>query len=186
VSGNPVLPRRVTRGMTISRLLVLPAVALALAVPLAAPGSAAPAPEAREVTLLTWHGHDQKVTLPVDQEMIPGAPRSFRRFARAALRAVWIKDLGQVPACRTSPTFYVRALRTDGFALGGAGTYPRPGCATGGGYAAFWAIRHGEWKQVIGTQDVVGCARLEKVGFPSELGVHECYDGHDVVPYSHP
>ena len=27
--------------------------------------------------------------------------------------------------------------------------------------------------------------RLEQVGFPSELGVHRCYDGHDVVPYSH-
>jgi hypothetical protein len=185
VSGNRVLPRRVTRGMTISRVLVLPAVVLALAVPLAAPASAAPAPRAREVTLLKWHGQDQKVTLPVDQSMIPGAPRSFRTFARAALREVWIKDLDKKPACKTAPTFYVRALRTDGFALGGAGTYPRPGCATGGGYEAFWAIRHGEWKEVIGTQDVVGCARLEKVGFPSELGVHECYDGHDVVPYTH-
>jgi hypothetical protein len=79
----------------------------------------------------------------------------------------------------------VRALRTDGYALGDFGTYPQPGCVTGGGYAAFWAIRHGQWKQVIGTQDVPGCSRLEKLGFPSELGVHQCYDGTDVVSYTH-
>jgi hypothetical protein len=185
VSGNQVRPRRVTRGMTISRLLVLPVVAVALAASLAAPASAASTSQQREATLLKWHGQDQKVTLPVDRAMIPGAPRSFRKFARTALREVWIKYLDKKPACKTSPTFYVRALRTDGFALGGAGTYPRPGCVTGGGYEAFWAIRHGEWKEVIGTQDVVECARLERVGFPSELGVHECYDGHDVVPYTH-
>jgi hypothetical protein len=79
----------------------------------------------------------------------------------------------------------VRSLRTDGFALGGFGTYPRPGCETGGGYAAFWAIRHGQWKLVIGTQDFPACDRLEQVGFPSELGVPDCYDGHDIVPYNH-
>jgi hypothetical protein len=172
--------------MTKTRIVPL-AVLLALLAAIALPAwSAAAAPSSeRDGTLLTWRGHDRKVTLPVDQTMMPGAPRSFRRFARAQLREIWITYLDKKPACKTSPTFYVQALRTDGFALGGVGTYPRPGCNTGGGYEAFWAIRHGEWKEVIGTQDVVECARLERVGFPSELGVHECYDGHDVVPYSH-
>jgi hypothetical protein len=137
-------------------------------------------------TLLTWTGADQKVQLPAGQDTIPGAPSSFRRFARAELRGTWIHDLHKKPACEKAPTFYVRALRTDGFAVGDAGTYPQPGCATGGGYEAFWAIRHGVWKQVIGTQDVPGCQRLEKLDFPSELGVDQCYDGHDVVAYSHP
>ena len=117
--------------------------------------------------------------------MIPGAPRSFRKFARQELRRSWIEDLDHKPACKLAPTMTVRSLRTDGFALGGFGTYPQPGCQTGGGYAAFWAIRHGQWKLVIGTQDFPTCDRLEQVGFPSELGVHDCYDGHDVVPYNH-
>ena len=29
------------------------------------------------------------------------------------------------------------------------------------------------------------CDELEKFGFPSELGIHQCYDGEDVVGYSH-
>jgi hypothetical protein len=173
--------------MTSSRIAVLSLLLAALAgfaMPLGS-ASAAPASAERAGTLLKWRGHERKVTLPVDRTMMPGAPRSFRTFARGELREMWIKYLDHKPACKTSPTFFVRALRTDGFALGGVGTYPQPGCPTGGGYEAFWAIRHGEWKEVIGTQDVVECDRLEKLGFPSELGVHECYDGHDVVPYSH-
>ena len=117
--------------------------------------------------------------------MIPGAPRSFRQFARQQLRESWINDLGRDPDCKSAPTMTVRSLRTDGFAYGDFGTYPRPGCATGGGYVAYWAIRHGRWKEVLGTQDVPFCDELEKIGFPSELGVHKCYDGNDVVPYSH-
>ena len=30
------------------------------------------------------------------------------------------------------------------------------------------------------------CDRLEQIGFSAAAsGVHKCYDGHDVVPYSH-
>jgi hypothetical protein len=166
-----------------SRTLTLSLLSLVLAVSGAVSASAAPAADA---TLLKWRGHERTVRLPIGPEMIPGAPRSFRKFARQQLRESWIQDLDHKPACKSAPTMTVRSLRTDGFALGDFGTYPRPGCATGGGYVAFWAIRHGQWKQVIGTQDVVSCGRLEKLGFPSELGVHECYDGQDVVPYSHP
>ena len=163
----------------------MPLAAATLAASLVAPASAVTSVSERDGTLLRWHGADQKVQLPVGQDMIPGAPRSFRVFARHELRGTWIHYLHKKPACMKAPTFYVRALRTDGFALGSAGTYPQPGCQTGGGYEAFWAIRRGVWKQVVGTQDVVDCARLEKLGFPSELGVHECYDGTDVVPYTH-
>jgi len=38
---------------------------------------------------------------------------------------------------------------------------------------------------VIGRQDDWTCDRLEKFGVPSEIGVHECYDGHNTVPYDH-
>ena len=166
-----------------SRILVLPLLLLALAAPVAA-ASAAHRPAHRDGTVIRYHGQERNARLPLTSAMIPGAPHSFRVFVRQQLRQAW-DDLGHTPACKTSPLMVVRALRTDGYALGDVGTYPRPGCVTGGGYAAFWAIRHGEWKQVIGTQDVPGCARLQQVGFPSELGVHQCYDGHDVVDYTH-
>ncbi len=174
--------------MNLSRTFTLPLVsaALALSASLAFPAAhAATTTTDRDGTLIRWHGKERTVRLTTGPEAIPGAPRSFRKFARQQLRESWVRDLGHKPACKSAPTITVRSLRTDGFALGGFGTYPQPGCRTGGGYAAFWAVRHGQWKQVIGTQDFPTCDRLEQVGFPSELGVHDCYDGHDVVPYSH-
>jgi len=157
--------------------------AAALAAAVAAPATSAPAD--RDGTLLKWHGKERTAQLPVGAEAIPGAPHSFRTFAREELRDSWIHDLGHRPACKEAPTMSVRSLRTDGFAFGTSGTYPQPGCATGGGYVAYWAIRHGEWKEVIGTQDIPFCDKLEKFGFPSELGIHQCFDGQDVVSYTH-
>ena len=78
------------------------------------------------------------------------------------------------------------ALRTDGFALGDVATRPRKHCATGGGYIAIWAVRQGAWKQVIGTQEAVQCSRLEKFDIPAEIGIDQCYEGNDIVPYTHP
>jgi len=54
------------------------------------------------------------------------------------------------------------------------------------GYIAIWAVRHGAWKQVIGTQEAVECSRLEKYDIPAELGIDQCYEGNDIVPYTHP
>jgi hypothetical protein len=169
--------------MNTSRIL-MSITAATLAASVAAPVTAAPAD--RDGTLLKWHGKERTARLPVGPEAIPGAPHSFREFARAELRGSWIHDLGHKPACKEAPTMTVRSLRTDGFAFGTFGTYPQPGCATGGGYVAYWAIRNGEWKEVIGTQDTPFCDKLEKFGFPSELGIHQCYDGRDVVTYQHP
>ena len=169
--------------MNTSRILVS-ITAAALATSFAAPASAAPTD--RDGTLIKWHGQERTAQLPVGPEAIPGAPGSFRKFVRAELRESWINDLGHRPACKKAPTMTVRSLRTDGFAFGTFGTYPQPGCATGGGYVAYWAVRHGEWKEVIGTQDIPFCGKLEKFGFPSELGIHKCYDGQDVVTYQHP
>jgi hypothetical protein len=171
--------------MSISRSVSLPLVSAAIAASLAPSAVAATSPADRDGTLLKWHGKERTVQLPAGPEAIPGAPRAFRQFARQQLRKSWVEDLGHRPACKKAPTMTVNSLRTDGFAMGGFGTYPQPGCATGGGYAAYWAIRNGEWKQVIGTQDIPFCDELEKFGFPSELGIHKCYDGEDVVPYTH-
>ena len=151
--------------------------------PLPGPASAAGG------TVLTYRPAQGVVTLLTvgDKEhKLPGAPAAFRRFAKDRLRSDWQQTLDGRPACKGSPHLTVRALRTDGFALGDFSERPVPGCQAGGGYVAFWAVRHGQWKEVIGTQDVPTCRRLEKLGFPSELGVDECYDGTDVVPYEHP
>ncbi len=171
--------------MTIPRSLTLPLLSAAVAAALASSAVAAAPPAASDGTLLRWHGKERTVQLPAGPEAIPGAPRSFRKFARHELRRSWIEELGHKPACKKAPTMTVRSLRTDGFAIGGFGTYPQPGCATGGGYAAYWAVRNGEWKLAIGTQELPFCDALEKFGFPSELGIHKCYDGEDVVGYSH-
>jgi hypothetical protein len=171
--------------MSFSRTLTLPLVSAALVASFASSAVAATSPTDRDGTLLKWHGKERTVHLPAGPEVIPGAPRSFRQFARQQLRTSWIEDLGHKPACKEAPTMTVRSLRTDGFAFGTFGTYPQPGCATGGGYVAYWAVRNGAWKEVIGTQDVPACDDLDKFGFPSELGIHQCYDGDDVVGYSH-
>jgi hypothetical protein len=161
------------------------AAALAASASVAAPAVAAPPQADRAGTLITYHGTEAKATLPLRPNRLPGAPTDFRAFVKGQLHQMW-DDLGHTPGCKTSPLITVNAVRTDGFALGAVNTRPRRHCHTGGGYVAFWAIRHGAWKQVIGTQEVVECSRLEKFGIPSEIGVHECYQGNQVVPYDHP
>jgi hypothetical protein len=136
-------------------------------------------------TLLIYHGTEAKASLPLRANRLPGAPREFRTFVKHRLHQLW-NELGHTAGCKSSPLLTVEALRTDGFAMGGVNTRPRRDCQTGGGYEAFWAVRHGAWKEVIGTQEVVDCSRLEQLGIPSEIGVHECYQDGQVVPYDHP
>jgi hypothetical protein len=167
-------------------LLVLVAFALVLAGALVATSTAAPSPQERAGTLLDFNRKDGKAVLPWTGDDIPRAPASFRRFVRSELTRLWRDELGHTAACKTSPVITLDTLRTDGFALGDVATRPRRGCETGGGYIAIWAVRRGAWKQVIGTQEVVQCSRLEKFDIPAELGIDQCYQGNDVVPYTHP
>jgi hypothetical protein len=139
----------------------------------------------RDGTLIKYHGTEAKATLPLRANRLAGAPKEFRTFVKAQLHDLW-DELGHTVGCKSSPLITVNALRTDGFAMGAVNTRPRRHCQTGGGYAAIWAVRHGAWKEVIGTQDVVACSRLERFGIPSEIGVHECYEDGQVVPYDHP
>ena len=147
--------------------------------------SSAPAPTQRDGTLIEYHGTESRAALPLRANRLPGAPKEFRAFVKAQLHDLW-DELGHTAGCKSSPLITVYAVRTDGFAMGAVNTRPRRHCQTGGGYAAIWAVRHGAWKEVIGTQDVVACSRLEKFGIPSEIGVHECYEDGQVVPYDHP
>src|SRR4051794_31056455 len=143
-------------------------------------------PADRDGTLIKYHGTEARATLPLRADRLPGAPRPFRKLVKGQLHQLW-DELGHTAGCKSSPLITVDALRTDGFAMGGVNTIPRRHCPdAGGGYAAIWAVRHGSWKEVIGTQEVVSCRRLERFDIPSEIGVHECYEGDQIVPYEHP
>jgi hypothetical protein len=171
------------------RVALLLAVASALVVSGAwlatSDGSPPPPSSHRDGVLITYHGTEARGVLPLGPDRLPGAPTAFRKFVKNELHRVWA-ILGHYPNCKTSPEVFVHAIRTDGFALGGEIVRPRGAhCDGGGGHAAIWAIRQGRWKEVIGTQDEWPCSRLERFGIPSEIGVHQCYDGAQVVPYDH-
>jgi hypothetical protein len=166
--------------------LLLVALALALSGAwLATSTASAPAAPDRDGTLIRYQGTEAKATLPLRANRLPGAPKEFRAFVKAQLHELW-DELGHTDGCKSAPLITVDALRTDGFAMGGVNTRPRQHCQTGGGYAAIWAVRQGAWKEVIGTQDVVACSRLEKFDIPSEIGVHQCYEDGQLMPYDHP
>lgn len=169
-------------------LLLLIALLLAVSGAWLATSTASPQPPAapRDGEVIRYHGTEARGVLPLGPDRLPGAPASFRKYVKNELHRVW--DLmGHYPSCKTSPEIFVHAIRTDGFALGGEITRPRgPHCDGGGGAAYIWAIRHEAWKPVVATQDEWPCDRLVKFAIPSEIGVHECYDGHAVVPYEHP
>ena len=170
------------------RVAALLLVALALILSgmwVATSNASEPSPSAQAGTLIKYHGAESKAVLPLTADRIPGAPTDFRAFVKSQLHDLW-DDLGHTQACKTAPLVTVYAIRTDGFAMGAVNTRPRPHCETGGGYVAIWAVRHGAWKEVIGTQEVVECSRLERFDIPSEIGVDECYQDDEVVPYSHP
>ena len=167
-------------------LLLMVALVLVLTGTRLATSTASPSPQQRDGTLIDFNRRDGKAVLPWTGDDMPAAPSSFRRFVRGELKRIWRDELGQTAACKTSPVITLDALRTDGFALGDVATRPRRNCETGGGYIAIWAIRKGAWKQVIGTQEAVECRRLEKFDIPAEIGIDQCYQGNDVVPYNHP
>ncbi len=167
-------------------VLLLIALALVLSGTWLATSTAKPSDQQRSGTLLDFGRKNGRAVLPWTGDDMPGAPSSFRKFARSELKRIWRDDLGRKAACKTSPVITLDALRTDGFALGDVATRPRRHCDTGGGYIAIWAVRKGAWKQVIGTQEAVECRRLEKFHIPAELGIDQCYEGNDLVPYTHP
>jgi hypothetical protein len=168
-------------------LLLLLSLALVVSGSWLATSTGSPPPTfQRAGELIKYHGTESRAVLPVGPDRLPGAPAAFRTYVKKELHRVWAL-MGSYPNCKTSPEIFVHAIRTDGFALGGEITRPRGShCDAGGGAAYIWAIRHGAWKAVIGSQDYWPCDKLEKFAVPSELGINECYDGTDVVQYTHP
>lgn len=133
-----------------------------------------------------------KVTLPVADDAVPDAPQGLTAYLRTTLQKDW-RSLGRTPDCRRSPTMIVQASRSDGFAYGSheINVTPSGGCekaaTMGGGYRAVWKDVGGTWKEVLAMQDVPDCAEFERWAVPSAiLGKDaQCYDGKDVVHYSH-
>jgi hypothetical protein len=159
---------------------LLTAITLTLTVALAAavlPALATPA-EASAPRLLVYGTHDRGVTIQRAanvRKKLHGAPVGFRKFVRRT-----IHHLQATSPCDDSFVgVTVNRVRTDGFARGGVNQ-----C---GGYVAIWKKVDGHWRQVLGTQDVWACSDLRRWGIPSSVvGPRpQCYDGSDVVAYSH-
>ena len=104
-----------------------------------------------------------EVRSPEDVEGMQGAPASFKRFIARTIRRL-VAD----STCEAPSEVVVQFLRTDGFATGGVND-----C---GGYQALWVELDGGWKEVDGTQEMVGCAVLETYHVPSDLVDGRCYD----------
>lgn len=170
------------------------AVWVATAAPAVSHAEPASTPSTSAPTLLTWDTKKEgSVALRTvdNKKKLAGAPREFRAMIKHKLRALWQGELDGLPECKQVPRVLVSALRTDGYAMGristeGSSTHGERCRKAVSSYVALWAIRNDGWKQVVGTADVVACAPLERVGFPSEVGVDRCMAGDQVVPYAHP
>jgi hypothetical protein len=134
--------------------------------------------------LLTYTGDQAQISLSTLQTALPGAPDSFRAFAEKTLTATWQGYYKGKPACQDTPQLGVDALRTDGYAFGTIDDVGQPGCAAGGGSRAIWAVVDGSWKEIYSGQDEVTCTVLKKYSVPSEIGVTECIEGQDSVPWT--
>jgi len=60
--------------------------------------------------------------------------------------------------------------------------FARGGVNACGGYAALWGIQDGQWKELIGTQDLWACSDLRKFKVPSTIA-DSCYQSMKKVPY---
>lgn len=104
-----------------------------------------------------------EVFSPADVAGMEGAPTSFKRFIARKIRRMAAES-----TCEAPSEVIVQLLRTDGFATGGVND-----C---GGYQALWVQVDGVWQEVDGTQEMEGCAVLERYHVPSELVDGRCYD----------
>jgi hypothetical protein len=146
------------------RLLVCAALALTLC---SYGGAAATAATHAKPRLVVYAGGESpgvEVQSRADAKHLRGAPRAFKRFiGRKAQR---LADHSTCAHAYVGVT--VERLRTDGFAVGGVND-----C---GGYAALWAVVHGHWKEIQGTQEIWSCAILKRHTVPSSIAGTTCYD----------
>lgn len=124
------------------------------------PASAAP-------RLIPYDGdgsHPRVIRSSADANTLAGAPQSFKEFiGRTADRLAANKTCGE-----GSVGVRVRALRTDGYAVGSVN-----GCDD---HVAMWAIVDGHWKEIDATLDLWDCAVLAEYRVPSDIAGDSCYD----------
>lgn len=95
---------------------------------------------------------------------LKGTSPAFKRYVAAQVRLV--RADRSCPTSARAITVYKYA--TNGYALGAVND-----C---GGYVALWGVRHGAWRQLIGTQDVFRCGQLHRDHVPvGLLNDGKCY-----------
>lgn len=143
-------------------LAALAATALLAAVPVTTAGGVSLAADQAWSPRPTLHTYSDKLGAVTSATVhrpskLPKAPSSFRSFIDRRLTALWRSDLRSDPAC-------------DGSVAG---------------HVELYAKRKGKWRTFFGGEDIPPCARLIRVGFPSEVGVRKCMDGDQAVAYQH-
>ncbi|GAB3663257.1 hypothetical protein GCM10027596_26160 [Nocardioides korecus] len=151
---------------------------LSLLLALAGALTLAAGPARAATPTLHVYGGDQGVFIQravnVDRRL-PGAPADFRAFAKRT-----IHHLQATRTCSPSAVgLSVNRVRSDGYARGAVNQ-----C---GGYAAIWKRVSGQWREVLGTQDIWTCRDLRRWSIPSSVVAPRpaCYNGSKVVTYRH-
>ncbi|MFT4286649.1 hypothetical protein [Nocardioides sp.] len=135
--------------------------------------SAAPAPQL-----------PARLSLPVTDQSLPGAPAGLLEHAREVLQEEWSKAFGNDPACRGIATATVAAISDRGFASVDLGYDGEPGdCEIegyGGGLHEVWAVQDGRWSSVYGGQEPPTCKLLQRNGVPRDIEP-QCFKGGQLV-----
>lgn len=111
--------------------------------------------------------------------------RSFRRFVTHRLDLIWTQS-GSVAACAQAPLVeigrYTRrfAQVTDE----GQFVHHSPESCAEGGAGYIYAVRHGHWRAVLGTQEGYECRALRHFRVPRFIAGATCFNGSgQLVPY---
>ena len=147
-----------------TKLLLCALLAVTLSSYGAAPATAAPHAKPRLIVYTGGESPGVEVQSRADAKHLRGAPKAFKRFIGG--KAQRLADQSTCSDAYVGVT--VERLRMDGFAVGGVND-----C---GGYAALWAVVHGHWKEIQGTQEIWSCGILKRHRFPSSVAGNTCYD----------
>ena len=142
--------------------------------PAVAPSSpAVTPPSGTPPRLVRYPGDGVTVRSPADAAKLRGTSQAFRQFVVA-----------QVPAgsadCTGGGSVTVAAWRADGFAVGDVFECP-------GGYRAIWGTNGGaSWRELIGSQDIWSCSKLQRYHVPTSIAGDKCYGNGALQDYRQP
>lgn len=139
--------------------------------PAVAPSSPAVQPSSGEPPrLVRYPGDGVTVQGAADAAKLRGTTPAFRQFVVANV------PQGSTD-CSGGGSISVQAWRADGFAVGDVFECP-------GGYRAIWGTNGGaSWRQLVGSQDVWSCSKLERFKVPTSIAGDKCYGGGRLQDY---